>query len=298
MATLEVTLNRFDRKYRPGDVVTGKVEVVCDKAGTAHTGLTMGIDGAITLDPGGLRLTSTATLTTQLLVQSLQLAPAGKLAKGKTEFPFEFQVKPLAGQELFETFHGLAVAIKYNIRVSLSPTGFLARKLVKETEFVVHVDTTEEFPQPKEVPFILSSNDSLQFKKGSGSLGEDEFKIRGKFLSTTCHVNKPITGELTIEKSEAWAVEQAALHLMRIETVAKEGGGFNKQVSEIQTTQLIDGYVPEKLAMPIYLVFPRLFTCPSTHAPAFKIEFSVTLQVTLKGGHVLKQDFPLLLVRK
>lgn len=57
----------------------GKVEVVSDKDGTAHTGLTMGIDGAITLDPGGLRLTSTATLTTQLLVQSLQLAPAGKL---------------------------------------------------------------------------------------------------------------------------------------------------------------------------------------------------------------------------
>lgn len=36
--------------------------------------------------------------------------------------------------------------------------------------------------------------------------------------------------------------------------------------------------------MPIYLVFPRLFTCPSIHAPAFKIEFSVTLQVTLKGA--------------
>jgi hypothetical protein len=27
--------------------------------------------------------------------------------------------------------------------------------------------TTEEFPQPKEVPFILSSNDSLQFEKVS-----------------------------------------------------------------------------------------------------------------------------------
>jgi hypothetical protein len=59
--------------------VKGKVEVVSDKDGTVHTGLTMSIDGAITLDPGGLRLTSTATITTQLLVQSLQIAPAGKL---------------------------------------------------------------------------------------------------------------------------------------------------------------------------------------------------------------------------
>jgi hypothetical protein len=92
----------------------------------------------------------------------------------------------------------------------------------------------------------------------------------------------------------------------------------------------VDGYIPDRLAVPIYLVFPRLFTCPSLHAANFKIEFSVTLQVTLKGtaelplflctstpthrtlflfllsplsaamagGHVLKKDFPLLLVRK
>jgi hypothetical protein len=137
--------------------------------------------------------------------------------------------------------------------------------------------------------------------------------------------------------TDGWAIDNASLHLMRIETVAKEGGGFNKQgtmpspspppwfplraegfeslwrpqpkdcsllcvwcvvcacacvcvrvracwpVSEIQTTQLVDGHIPERLAVPIYLVFPRLFTCPSLHAANFKIEFSVTLQVTLKG---------------
>lgn len=95
------------------------------------------------------------------------------------------------------------------------------------------------------------------------------------------------------------------LHLMRVETVAKDGSsGFNKQgivfltsvdatriarshvvlaVSEIQTTEIVQGSVPEKLAVPLYLVLPRLFTCPTTHSPTFKIEFAVDLEVILKG---------------
>jgi hypothetical protein len=52
----------------------------------------------------------------------------------------------------------------------------------------------------------------------------------------------------------------------------------------------VDGYIPDRLAVPIYLVFPRLFTCPSLHAANFKIEFSVTLQVTLKGTLQAKQS--------
>ncbi|ELR22840.1 uncharacterized protein ACA1_396260 [Acanthamoeba castellanii str. Neff] len=278
MTTLEITLDRFDRKYRPGDVVTGKVEVVCEKEGEQHTGVTLGVEGLVSLDPGGLRLGSAAR-TTQNLVQTHQLAPGGKLyappplcflwahfffwlpstVKGMNEFPFQMQ---------------------------------------KEAEFVIHVDTLEEVPQPREVSILLSSNESSQFKQGKGATSDEEFSARGKFLTTTCHVNKPLSGELTVETTVGWAIDHASLHLMRIETVAKEGGGFNKQVSEIQTTQLVDGYIPDRLAVPIYLVFPRLFTCPSLHAANFKIEFSVTLQVTLKGGHVLKKDFPLLLVRK
>lgn len=297
MTTLEITLDRFDRKYRPGDVVTGKVEVVCEKEGEQHTGVTLGVEGLVSLDPGGLRLGSAAR-TTQNLVQTHQLAPGGKLVKGMNEFPFQVQLKALTGQELFETFHGLAISIKYYLRATYTPTGFLARKMQKEAEFVIHVDTLEEVPQPREVSILLSSNESSQFKQGKGATSDEEFSARGKFLTTTCHVNKPLSGELTVETTVGWAIDHASLHLMRIETVAKEGGGFNKQVSEIQTTQLVDGYIPDRLAVPIYLVFPRLFTCPSLHAANFKIEFSVTLQVTLKGGHVLKKDFPLLLVRK
>lgn len=58
--------------------MTGKVEVVCEKEGEQHTGLTLGVEGLVSLDQGGMRLGSAAR-TTQNLVQTHQLAPGGKL---------------------------------------------------------------------------------------------------------------------------------------------------------------------------------------------------------------------------
>jgi len=81
-------------------------------------------------------------------------------------------------------------------------------------------------PKPAEVAFVLSTNDSLQFKKasilashecarsltdlfacltsscdhqGSGTSSDEELRISGKFTSTVCHLSRPLTGELVIE---------------------------------------------------------------------------------------------------
>jgi len=55
-------------------------------------------------------------------------------------------------------------------------------------------------------------------------------------------------------------------------------------VSDIQQTQLVDGHVPENMAVPIYVVFPRVLTCPTQlDAPNYKIEFLVALKVLLQG---------------
>ena len=45
------------------------------------------------------------------------------------------------------------------------------------------------------------------------------------------------------------------------------------------------------------MVFPRLFTCPTIASRTFKIEFEVNLVVLLSDGHLIKENFPLLLYR-
>lgn len=41
--------------------------------------------------------------------------------------------------------------------------------------------------------------------------------------------------------------------------------------TEIQNIQIGDGDIPHNIEIPIYMIFPRLFTCPTLITPNFKI---------------------------
>ena len=70
-----------------------------------------------------------------------------------------------------------------------------------------------------------------------------------------------------------------------------------------------DGDVCRGLAIPIFMVFPRLFTCPTLATRTFKIEFEINLVVMLSDGHLITgrefilfefisiENFPIRLVR-
>ena len=53
-------------------------------------------------------------------------------------------------------------------------------------------------------------------------------------------------------------------------------------VSEIQNIQIADGDVCRNMPIPIYMVFPRLFTCATVEAPNFKIGNVLILIYLLK----------------
>lgn len=50
--------------------------------------------------------------TPQLINLSLEVRKPGKLPAGKTEIPFELPVRPKAGGQLYETYHGVFVNIQ------------------------------------------------------------------------------------------------------------------------------------------------------------------------------------------
>ena len=55
--------------------------------------------------------------------------------------------------------------------------------------------------------------------------------------------------------------------------------------TEIQNIQIADGDVCRNMAIPIYMIFPRLFTCPTLSTNNFKVGrlflHLLTLNVTL-----------------
>lgn len=47
--------------------------------------------------------------------------------------------------------------------------------------------------------------------------------------------------------------------------------GYARDATEIQNIQIADGDVCRSLSVPIYMVFPRLFTCPTLETTNFRV---------------------------
>jgi len=63
--------------------------------------------------------------------------------------------------------------------------------------------------------------------------------------------------------------------------------------TEIQNIQLGDGNVIRDLTIPIYMVFPRLFTCATTIAKTFKVCFLQSFGATCSICSRYQIAFPL-----
>ncbi|XP_007470551.1 PREDICTED: Down syndrome critical region protein 3 isoform X2 [Lipotes vexillifer] len=145
---------------------------------------------------------------------------------------------------------------------------------------------------PSPVAFTVTP-ETLQNVKERALL--PKFLIRGHLNSTNCVITQPLTGELVVESSEA-AIKSIELQLVRVETCGC-AEGYARDATEIQNIQIADGDVCRGLSVPIYMVFPRLFTCPTLETTNFKVEFEVNIVVLLHPEHLITENFPLKLCR-
>ena len=98
----------------------------------------------------------------------------------------------------------------------------------------------------------------------------------------------------------ATTVKSIDLQLVRIESIERNDGYSNiREATEIQNIQIGDGDVVHNLGIPMYFVFPRIFTCPTVLvAPGFKIEFEVNLIISFQDGYTITENFPIRIVRQ
>ncbi|XP_041718319.1 vacuolar protein sorting-associated protein 26C isoform X3 [Coregonus clupeaformis] len=122
-----------------------------------------------------------------------------------------------------------------------------------------------------------------------------KFLIRGHLDATNCVITQPLTGELVVESSDV-AIKSIELQLVRVETCGC-AEGYARDATEIQNIQIAEGDVCHSLPIPIYMVFPRLFTCPTLETINFKIEFEVNVVIVLHDEHLITENFPLKLCR-
>jgi len=270
----------------------------------SHSGIKLTVEGSVVLQLSARSIGLFEAFYSSLKpVQVMQLefdvSAAGKVPNGVTEFPFEFALKPQNKDlALFDTYHGVYVNVQYMITVEMKRGVLSSGNLKKQKEFIVEVECDPELKKAEEKakPFAFKvSPDSLQNVKEASKKKIPDFLFEGFLTNTNCNVNKPMTGEITIKKC-AVDIKSIELQLVRVESCTYMEGEA-REATEIQNIQICDGNPVRGLAIPIYMVFPRLFTCSTTLAKPFKVEFEVNLIILFADNHMVTENFPLKLYR-
>ncbi|XP_049814297.1 vacuolar protein sorting-associated protein 26C isoform X2 [Schistocerca serialis cubense] len=145
---------------------------------------------------------------------------------------------------------------------------------------------------PHPVKFTITP-ESLQNIKDKGRI--PRFLVSGHLDSTMCCITKPFTGELVVEHCEV-PIKSVELQLVRVETCGC-AEGYARDATEIQNIQIGEGNVPCGLAIPIYMIFPRLFTCPTLATSNFKVDFEVNIVIIFQDDHLITENFRIVLTR-
>jgi hypothetical protein len=227
-----------------------------------------------------------------------------RMEMGVNRFPFSFPLKLTNGKSLLETYHGVYITISYCVHVTVE-RGVMARNLDKEIEYIVEVPFRKaalENPDPKE--FTITPDSLENVRKGQKS-AIPSFRITGKLHRQSCLINLPFTGEIVVEESET-PIVSIELQLVRVELVNKAlatkdpGAASNemtREATEIESIQVGDGDVVRGMVIPLYLIFPRIYTTPSLSTAQFKVEFEVNLLVIFNDGYQISESFPISLHR-
>lgn len=293
--SLDISLNRIDRIYRPGDKVTGNL-IVQTKGGFAHSGISIHMSGAVTLQLSaksvGLFEAFYNSLKPITMVDYLAtIEKSGNIKDGNTEIPFEFELKPLEGQDLYETYHGVYVNVTYILKAELIRK-FIGKNLARTLEFIVELPPGPKIEHKPETFSISPENLEAASKRLKGF---PDFEIVGSIMGTKCCINEPFEGTLIL-KHCAEPIKCIELQLVRVETCGC-ADGFAKEATEIQNIQVGDGDLPQGMEIPIYMIFPRLFTCPTVGARTFKVDFEVNIVLMFPDDRLVTKKFTLALVR-
>ncbi|RWS20406.1 Down syndrome critical region protein 3-like protein, partial [Leptotrombidium deliense] len=260
-AQLDIRLKRVTKIYSEGDDLTGLIVFDC-KTESRHEGITLSVEGIVNMqlsskNVGIFEAFYNSAKPVPLITYSVEIAKSGKLPIGKTEIAFELPLRTKNNKVLFQTYHGVFITVQYMLKCEVKRS-MLNKDLQKVVEFIVEYKPQDTTLEPKPVNFVISP-ESLQNVKDKSKV--PSFRVSGQLESTVCRLSEPLSGEICVENCDA-PIRSIELQLVRVETCGC-AEGYARDATEIQNIQIGEGDVCRGVPIPIYMVFPRLFTCPT-----------------------------------
>ncbi|MED6157750.1 hypothetical protein PIB30_026145 [Stylosanthes scabra] len=275
--SIDLKLSRFNRIYRPSEALEGKI-IIKTHSSISHYGIRLALKGSVNLQVRGGSAGVVESFygvikPIPILNRTIEVKPSGKIASGITEIPFSVTLRQREEnlEKFYETFHGANISIQYLVTVDVT-RGYLHKSLSTTMEFIIESDKDDllQRPIPPEMVIFYITQDTQRHPL-LPELKSGGFRVMGK-ISSQCSLSGHISGELTVETS-AVPIHSIDIQLFRVESILL-GEKIATETSLIQTTQIADGDVCRNLTIPIYVILPRLLTCPTTFAGlVFLVEY-------------------------
>jgi len=198
---LDVRLKRADKTYFEGEDVTGVVIIDCPSE-LRHDGILLTMEGVVNLQMssksvGVLDSFYNAVKPIQLVHSTVEIAAPGRMAKSRTEIPFEIPVKARPNKTLYETYHGVFINIQYSLKCEMRKNMF-AKDSVKIVEFIVQNKRLMKVHKDVPVRFRVSPDSVRPPSKEDTDAAVKiipRFLITGVLNSNVCDITKPFTGD-------------------------------------------------------------------------------------------------------
>ncbi|KAL5161343.1 Down syndrome critical region protein 3 [Glycine soja] len=262
--SVELKLSRSNRIYRPSEALEGKI-IVKTQSSISHYGIRLTVKGSVNLQVRGGSAGVVESFygvikPIPIVNRTIEVKSSGKIGSGTSE---------------------------YLATVDIS-RGYLHKSLSATMEFIVESDKEnsadlQQQPLSPEMAIFYITQDTQRHPL-LPELKSGGFRVTGK-ISTQCSLSGPISGELTVETS-AVPIHSIDIQLFRVESVLL-GEKIVTETSLVQTTQasdaIADGDVCRNLTLPIYVILPRLLTCPTTLAGPFSVEFKVAIVISFQS---------------
>ncbi|KAH9305268.1 hypothetical protein KI387_009672, partial [Taxus chinensis] len=254
----------------------------------SHQGIRVTVDGRVNLQLragtiGVIESLYSSVKPLHIIKKTIEIRPAGKLNPGKTEIPFHMPLNVPEGggpDGFYETYHGSNISIQYLITTDFL-RGYLHNTLSATLEFIIESVKGHLYKaplSPESVSFYITQD--TQKHQLLPAVRAGGFRVTG-MIATQCSLTEPVTGEIMVEAS-AVPIDSIDIQLLRVESIMV-AEKFTVQTTEIQTTQVADGDVCRSMALPIYIIIPRLLTCPSLSNGMFSIEFQLQVVICFKS---------------
>lgn len=299
---LQIVLDRVGGSYIAGETVTGVVLAQCNSP-LEHKGIHFRATGAVTIHPsprqqGIFDLLQQNVPSMTLLQVETEIAKAGKLPAGETAIPFALPLVPRSSkQPLIETYQGVYVNVAYQLNCNANFS--FSSKATDSRSLNVLCPGQAEPPRA-----ILDADDGTAFSLTTANVRQSrryqgtsipDFRITGKIFKNYLDIDTPLLGFIRIELSQL-PVTSVEIQLARAEYGATEEKA-GRECTEVQNIQIGEGDVIWNFDIPIYMMFPKWYTCASVSLPNIRVEFEVNMVITFEGRLQVSQNVPLRLYR-